>query len=249
MCDGDDHEDALLDGAASALLSTALRANRTLQTLALRMVMLWDDAPAAVALLGALTGHPSIRSLDFGDNQLDDEAGALVIGAALGVLLAANAPALQSLDLSYCDLGDGALGPLVDALPQNTHLHEVRLLNSRFSAGFAARRLLPAVRVNTALRTLAVSSFEAPTAALAAALVEARHAARVAAEAAAAVAPYEQRVSEQPGRHSSDPSERIAQLEATVEQLEAEARAKDARIAVLEAEVAVADACSAGAAN
>ncbi len=85
----------LLDAAAALALGTALRASGTLTALSLWSVNLWLDPAAATALLlGALTGHLSLRSLDMSYNSVypasRDEA-----GAALGALVAANAPALQ----------------------------------------------------------------------------------------------------------------------------------------------------------
>jgi hypothetical protein len=78
-------------------------------------------------------------------------------GAALGALVAANAPALQELDAAYSWLADEGLGPLVDALPGNTHLRKLLLSEEAhgMSEAFARDRLLPAVRANASLRYLA----------------------------------------------------------------------------------------------
>jgi hypothetical protein len=117
----------LLDAHAAALLSSALRGNRTLQRLTLCGVRLWDDVAAAVELLDALTGHASLYSLDFESNVFaGDAAAAADIGAALGALVAADARALTELSVWGCNLGDAGLAPLVDALPRNTHLRRVR---------------------------------------------------------------------------------------------------------------------------
>jgi hypothetical protein len=78
-------------------------------------------------------------------------------GAALGALVAANAPALVILDLRECDLQEAALGPLVDALPANTHLVGVMLGEVAASAAFLRERLLPAVRANTSLRDIDIT--------------------------------------------------------------------------------------------
>jgi hypothetical protein len=61
-------------------------------------VAIWSHAASAVVLVNALVNHPSLQKLAFdlsfhcGDNTL--------VGAALGALVAANAPALHHLDLS-----------------------------------------------------------------------------------------------------------------------------------------------------
>jgi hypothetical protein len=45
------------------VLADALRACSTLTVLTLQSVRLWDDSGTATALLGALTGHASLRTL------------------------------------------------------------------------------------------------------------------------------------------------------------------------------------------
>jgi hypothetical protein len=102
----------MFDVPSAALLSSALRANRTLRCFTLWDVRLWDDVQAAVLLLGALTGHVSIRSMFFRYNDASTEAASAAIGAALGALVSANAPVLEELDVSWCSLGDAGLGPL-----------------------------------------------------------------------------------------------------------------------------------------
>ena len=76
-----------------------------------------------------------------------------ISGAAVGALVAANAPALTELDLSIvlCSL---ALGALVTALPRNTHLRTLDLSGNRLREPFVTEQLLPAVRANTSLRRL-----------------------------------------------------------------------------------------------
>ncbi len=84
----------------------------------------------------------------------ENQEAAAAAGAALGALLAADAPALTELDVSECRLGDAALGPLCDALPRNTHLRSLNLYGNDISEAFAAEQLLPAVRANASLRML-----------------------------------------------------------------------------------------------
>jgi hypothetical protein len=175
----------LLDGPAAALLSGALRANSTLTSLSLFNVGFWRDLDAAVALLGALTGHASLRTLKVGRDDAR-VLRAVVAGAALGALIAANAPALTELDVSDSGLGDAGLRPLFEALPANTHLRDLDVTGNGMSGAFARDVLLPAVRTNTSLRQLVAQSpdygEENDFALEAQALVAARGAAAAAAE-------------------------------------------------------------------
>jgi hypothetical protein len=150
LCCGDD--DALLDAPTAPLLSAALRASATLESLTLTEVRLWHDGAAATAVLAALTAHPSLRTLDVSRNG---PVGAAV-AAALGALVAANAPALAELDVSGDDVAQEGLAPLLDALLRNTHLRVLACEYNRAgaTAAFVRQRLLPAVRANSSLRTL-----------------------------------------------------------------------------------------------
>jgi hypothetical protein len=144
----------LLDAHAAAVLAHALRACSTLTVLVLREVSLWHDPGAATALLGALTGHASLSTLGLHGNGLNAAEQALPAGAALGALVAANAPALTELDVSCCYLRDAGLGPLFDALPGNTHLRTLNCHRTSITHAFACDALLPAVRANGSLRQL-----------------------------------------------------------------------------------------------
>ena len=148
------HNEVLVGGAGMLALSDALRANDTLKTLALIQMSL----PAALmtAVLGALQGHSRLQTLDLSGTRFDEDAAA--VGAALGALLAADAPALTALHVPYSGLGEAGLGPLCDALPRNRHLHTLCIRGNRVFAGFCRRRLLPAVRANTSLRWLWIDS-------------------------------------------------------------------------------------------
>jgi hypothetical protein len=144
----------LLDEPAALLLGNALRANTTLTSATFKYVRLFDEPATSVALLGALTGHPSLRKLVVSYNRLFNAAAPAVAaaGAALAALVAANAPALQELHMQYCDLGDAVLCPAVDALPLNTHLRVLDCGGNQLSAAFMRDRLLPAVRANAWLQ-------------------------------------------------------------------------------------------------
>ena len=153
-------ESLLLDAPAGALLATALRANSTLTALRLTTVDLWRDAAAAAAaapVLAAVVGHPSLRVLMFADNSCAPAEAQLVSGA-LSALVAANAPALEILDIGFCEgFNDAILHPIFEALRRNTHLHELNCLGNDVSTAFARDVMLPAVRANLSLRHLAVS--------------------------------------------------------------------------------------------
>jgi hypothetical protein len=151
--------DRLLDVPAAAVLGSALRACSTLTALTLRTVRLWRDFGAATTLLGALTGHASLQTLDLSHNQMKDDAAVpAAASAALGALAGANAPALTELDVSWCYLGDAGLGPLLDALAHNTHLTKLDFSYNDLMDAFVCDALLPAVRANSSLRQLICAS-------------------------------------------------------------------------------------------
>ncbi len=143
----------LLDVPAAALLSDALGANSTLIKLKLHGVRLFADPAAAAAVLGALTGHVSLRQLTISQAFAPTEQAVALIGLALGALVAANTPTLKELSLVYFSLGDAGMRPLLEALPQNTHLARLQCVENGLSAAFARDVLLPAVRGNTSLRS------------------------------------------------------------------------------------------------
>jgi hypothetical protein len=145
----------LLDAPGAAVLAAALRANSTLTSLTLEHAGVLQDVAAGAELLGGLTGHASLRELYIRDNiaPLADQA---AVGAALGTLVVANAPALTVLDVSDCALGDDGLRALLEALPQNTHLRRLDCSYNGMSEACARDVLLPAVRANTSLRMLVI---------------------------------------------------------------------------------------------
>jgi hypothetical protein len=156
----------LLDAPAAVLLGGALHANTTLKSLTIATAQLWNDRAAAAALLGALTGHASLRELSITADGLGVQRSLHDLqhsGALLGALIAANTPALTALDVHYCFLGDAGLRPLFAALPGNSHLRTLDCSMNSISDAFAANVLLPAVRANTSLRTLITYADERPS--------------------------------------------------------------------------------------
>jgi hypothetical protein len=142
----------MLDEPAAEVLGDALRACSTIEELTLAgRRSLWGDV-AAATVLNAVVGHGSLRRLRI---SLNSEAGhAPAAGAAIGALVAANAAALATLDISHCAWGDADLSPLVDVLAHNTHLRVLHCCGSHLTEPFMRNRLLPAVRANTSLREL-----------------------------------------------------------------------------------------------
>jgi hypothetical protein len=159
-------DDALLDAPAAVLLGDALRANATLTSLTLYGTRLWSSHAAAAALLGALTGHASLRTLAINADghgahpSLEDR---LHAGALLGALIAADSPALTALNVSTCSLSDVGLRPVFEALPRNSHLRTLICAFDLISDAFAADVLLPAVRANSSLHTLITRAFGQPS--------------------------------------------------------------------------------------
>jgi hypothetical protein len=145
----------LLDEPGAVQLADAIATNRQLLRLQLRETKLWRDAAAAATVFHALTGHVSLCDVDVGINKPKDHAAA---GAALGALVAANAPALHTLHVSCSIFGDTGLGPLADALPRNTYLRHLSCYNTGMSEAFARERFLPAVQANTSLCELEAST-------------------------------------------------------------------------------------------
>jgi hypothetical protein len=165
----------LLDEPAATLLANSLCANTSLTALSLLGIQLWHNGAAAAALMGALTAHPRLRLLNLSTNNPNGDDSQAVVGTALAALLLANAPALQTLDIGCCGLGDEGLGPVVEALRHNTHLTKLDCSFNGLSEAFARNTLLPAVHANTSLRELVASGREERAAAREAmALVAAR---------------------------------------------------------------------------
>lgn len=133
---------------AAGLLAAALRANTTLTSLDLSYNGLFEDAESAAQLFEALRGHPSLQTLKIGEDDLQNAGVAL---EALGLLVAADAPALTHLEIGVVE-GDFGLSWLLEALPQNTHLRTLLWDWYGISEALVNDVLLPAVRANTGLR-------------------------------------------------------------------------------------------------
>ncbi len=146
-----DDRTQFLDENAAVLLASALRTNSTLTSLAFSAADLWCSPSAGAALFASLVAHPSLRSFIWREHyRCEHDA---LAGLALHALLAANAPALRRLEV-HVMLDDDGLGPLLDALPRNTHVRCLDFWTLHISRSFACDRLLPAVRANTSLRRI-----------------------------------------------------------------------------------------------
>ena len=158
--------DSLLNTEVDAeSLGVALTRTRTLTTLELREMRLWEAEPEVGAfLLGVLTVHPSLRTLILADEIPADEE--TLIGYTLGQFIT-DAERLLTLDVSGCNLGFDGLRPLLEALPRAQHLRALVLDQVHLYAEssdeddseyadadaeeFYESVLLPAVRSNTSL--------------------------------------------------------------------------------------------------
>ena len=109
---------------------------------------LFDDLDSGLSLLAAVTGHPTLRHLSLAANRVS-QAGRTAVGAALGLLVAADSP-LVALDISECTIGNDGLLPFIDALPRNTLLSRLECIENGFTQ-ISATRLLAAVRATASL--------------------------------------------------------------------------------------------------
>ncbi len=151
----------LFDQPAAALIANALRANSMLTSLELVHCCFWRNEAGAALVLDALAAHRSMRTLNLCNNNAYGNL-APALGAALGALVAADAPPLHELNVSANRMGDAGLRALVGALPLNTHLLTLNLADNLCTDAFIRNRLLPALRANTSLLHLsAVGNFEA----------------------------------------------------------------------------------------
>jgi hypothetical protein len=152
-----------LDVPGALLLGNALRTSTRLVSLQFRVASLWDDPAVGRLLLTLLTGHPSLRQLDFSLTYWGDMGASAGVGFALAALVAANAPALRHLNVTACGLGDAGLLPLVAALPHNTHLSTLQCgLNDILEAPLTHERLPSALQANASLRELELVNDDEP---------------------------------------------------------------------------------------
>jgi len=141
----------LLEGAGVPAFCAALRASRLVK-LTLSQMRLFDSLEDGLAVVAACTGHPTLRELNLSRNYVDAVA-LPAIGAELAALVAANSE-LQSLDVSFCDLGDNAVRPLFAAVAGSTRLRMLDFSDNDISVECAREAVLPTIKANTSLRKL-----------------------------------------------------------------------------------------------
>jgi hypothetical protein len=78
---------ALFVGAAVAAFCAALRASRLIR-LELCKMRLWESLSDGLAVIAACSSHPTLREIQFEDNDLEDAPGREAIEAALDALQA-----------------------------------------------------------------------------------------------------------------------------------------------------------------
>jgi hypothetical protein len=156
---------ALDDAAIASRYASALSAS-ALTTLVLDGSGWWRTPAAAAALLRGLVAHPTLTCVvltcltsaaaAFARQGADgDGDGAACVAAQLGALLAADAPALRTLQLGgHACVVPGVARALFGALPRNAHLLSLDVRGLYLSAACVRDDVLPAVRANGSLRAL-----------------------------------------------------------------------------------------------
>jgi len=143
----------LFTGQHISAFCLALRSCK-LNSLDLSATRLFDSLPDGLAVLDALTGHPTLQTVHLLGNR-PTENNRVTVGEAMGRLVTADS-ALRSLDMSYCRLGNEALRPLFAAVAQSTRLRELDSAHNDISSKFARHLVLPAIRSNASLRSLVI---------------------------------------------------------------------------------------------
>ena len=166
---GDHLRSVLLNEDSAAPFCAALRDSVVLRSLELDdSTGMWRSG-AGIAVLQALTGHPTLAELIVPKCWTLGIAAELSV--ALAALIAADGPALKRVSVYSRDVGenDGELedederdiARVFDALSRNRHLESVNVCGPHVSAACARQHVLPAVHACTTLRQLhIVSAFD-----------------------------------------------------------------------------------------
>ena len=171
--DDDDETEPLFDEPGGTAFGDALRANKKLKTLDLTSVRLWDHLSAGLSVINGVVGHATLEKLDLSSNKVVVED-RQIVGDVLGRLIAVPS-ALNNFLLTHCDLTDVGLRPLFHALPGNVNLRELFVFgdNEICTSEFAVE-VLEAVRQNTLLKNLGLTTCKFPELGAAAAFVSQR---------------------------------------------------------------------------
>jgi hypothetical protein len=156
-----DYRPAEHEAEGLVVLCAALRSRPRLRRLELSTLNIDDSAEAMATLLGALEGHPSLEELVLEHLSRVFEQ---VVSDALVGLLTADDSALTALTLSGCGMTDEMAQPIFRALAGNTRLRKLDWSEEPIDVDYEAfhfcddslvrDELLPALRVNTTLRSL-----------------------------------------------------------------------------------------------
>lgn len=146
----------MFDAETVPVISAALRANSMLTFLNLVHCGVLNRPAGIDFFVGALVGHPTLKSISLVNNVVDDAEMRILASEALGRLVAAHSCALSHLDVSNCALGDDGLRPLFAALPLNTHISRLKAACNGVSATFA-QVVLASVGANRSLTSLVIN--------------------------------------------------------------------------------------------
>ena len=135
--------------ASLPLLWAALRTCRTLTHLELELSPPNATGRIVTELLDAAAELPALSLLDFSGSRMQD---AVVVGRALGALLAADLPSLRTLRVKGCQIGDEGMAALLDGITTNTHLRKLSCRHNNLSHAFKRDRLEPALAALEARR-------------------------------------------------------------------------------------------------
>jgi hypothetical protein len=143
---------------------------KRLRRVYLNSLQLEDLGPS---LLSALSESASLKALGLSDAQFPTAEAQLVFGEGLAQLVAKSVT-LDYLDLDDCALSSEALQPFFAVLGTSKTLQTLKCSGNDIDAGFSSF-ILPAVKLNTSLRTLVFDQPDIPELVEAEALVKARN--------------------------------------------------------------------------
>jgi len=108
---------------------------------------------SSLSILASFTALSLLTELNLSCNELESDEARTAAGIHLAQILAVT-PALQTLNVNYCLLHDAGVRPLFAAVARSTTLRSLDCSENEVSAECARDCILPAVQVNTSLRSL-----------------------------------------------------------------------------------------------
>lgn len=137
----------------------ALRNCKSLKTLALNGVELWDDMVVAGQLILAMMELPVLQEVSLCRNSMDETPDQRAVGECLAYLVA-HSSSLRILRVDGNNLGEAGMALPFLVMHFKAGLEMLNFDGScsfeEFSADFARKVILPAVRANKRLRRLYV---------------------------------------------------------------------------------------------